>query len=262
MKTILENIIAHKKVEVQLLKEQYSYTDLEQKAFFKRTGISLEQRLRSKISTNIIAEFKRQSPSKGVINNTAKVAEVVAQYEQHGAAAVSILTDHQFFGGAHADIISVREYTQIPILRKEFIIDEIQLLEAKALGADVVLLIAACLTKAEVQQLACSAQNIGLEVLLELHAVEELEHINPFVNMVGINNRNLNTFEVDIENSIRMLQQIGKEYVTIAESGIHTTQVVQHLKDAGMDGFLIGELFMQSTNPGQAFKDFVHTLTL
>lgn len=256
---ILDKIIAQKRVEVEERKKQTPVEVLQQQPLYSRPTLSLKQFLLDDTKTGIIAEFKRQSPSKGVINGKADVLEVTSAYTNNGASCLSVLTDEQFFGGNTADLIKAR-VNNIPILRKDFIVDEYQIEEAKAMGADVILLIAACLTTEEVKRLAAYAKQLGLEVLLELHDEEELQHICDETEIVGINNRNLKTFEVDIERSLRMAKQIPDTKIKVAESGISSVENIQLFKANGFRGFLIGENFMKEENPGKAFAAFVKQL--
>jgi indole-3-glycerol phosphate synthase len=257
---ILDQIIEHKKSTLPLRKGLIPPVVLEKFPFFGRTCLSLAERLRSGTSTGIITEFKRKSPSKGMINETAIVEEVTRDYEKYGAAAISVLTDDHFFGGSSEDLMAARDTVNIPLLRKDFIIDEYQLLEAKAMGADIILLIAACLTPPEVKMLAASAKSLGLEVLLELHDEEELEHICTDTELIGINNRSLKTFEVDLDRSLQMAAKIPMGKIKIAESGISDVEQINLFKRHGFTGFLMGENFMKSVNPGQAFRDFASKL--
>lgn len=256
---ILDKIIAQKRIEVEERKAKMSIAELKQQSLYARATLSLKQFLLDDTKTGIIAEFKRQSPSKGVINGKADVLEVTSAYTNNGASCLSVLTDEQFFGGSTADLIKAR-INNIPILRKDFIVDEYQIEEAKAMGADVILLIAACLTTEEVKRLAAYAKQLGLEVLLELHDDEELQHICNETEIVGINNRNLKTFEVDIERSLRMAKQIPDTKIKVAESGISSVENIQLFKANGFRGFLIGENFMKEENPGKAFAAFVQQL--
>lgn len=257
---ILDKIIAHKKIEVAERKAATGIAGLEKSPAFTRSVLSLKQFLLDDNKTGIIAEFKRKSPSKGIINGDADVVAVTTAYTQHGASGLSVLTDTTFFGGSTEDLVKAR-VNQVPILRKEFIIDEYQVVEAKAMGADVILLIAACLTPAEVKRLATFAQSLQLEVLLELHDEEELEHVCDETVLVGINNRNLKTFVVDIERSLAMAQRIPANKVKIAESGISAVENIRLFRDNGFRGFLIGENFMKEPNPGLAFEKFVKALS-
>lgn len=256
---ILDKIIAQKRIEVEERKAKASVTELKQQPLYARATLSLKEFLLDDTKTGIIAEFKRQSPSKGVINGKADVVEVTSAYTNNGASCLSVLTDEQFFGGSTADLIKAR-INNIPILRKDFIVDEYQIEEAKAMGADVILLIAACLTTEQVKRLAAYAKQLGQEVLLELHDEEELQHICEETEIVGINNRNLKTFEVDIERSLRMAKQIPDTKIKVAESGISSVENIQLFKANGFRGFLIGENFMKEENPGQAFAAFVQQL--
>ena len=256
---ILEKIIAHKRVEVEQRKQQTPVSALEKHELFKKTPVSLKAVLMDETKTGIIAEFKRASPSKGIINDHAAVKDVTAAYAQYGASGISVLTDESFFKGYLADLAEAVQ-TGVPLLRKDFMIDPYQLIEAKAYGASVILLIAACLTQADVQTLAAAAKNIGLEVLLELHDEAELDHICAEVDMVGVNNRNLKTFAVDLEQSIRLSEKIDPAFPKIAESGLSHPDSLLYLRQHGFDGFLIGETFMKAADPGAAFRQFVMAL--
>jgi indole-3-glycerol phosphate synthase len=256
---ILETIIEHKKLEVAERKQIVSQSLLMQTKYFNKKCFSLIESLTKDGSTGIIAEFKRKSPSKGFINEYADVVDVTRGYTQAGAACLSVLTDTNFFGGSTADLVEAR-INNIPILRKDFIIDEYQIAEAKAMGADAILLIAACLTPEEVQSLAKYAVSIGLEVLLELHDETELAHICDEIILVGINNRNLKDFKVDIDASLRMAKLISNDKIKIAESGISEASMIHTFKNAGFKGFLIGELFMKEANPALAFNNFVQNI--
>lgn len=256
---ILDKIIEHKKIEVAQRKAAISVADLEQRSLYNRPVLSLKQFLLDDTKTGIIAEFKRQSPSKGIINGNADVVDVTSAYARHGASGLSVLTDEHFFGGSTADLLQAR-INQVPILRKDFIVDEYQIVEARAMGADVILLIAACLTPAEVKRLAAFANSLQLEVLLELHDEEELGHICEETVLVGINNRNLKTFVVDIERSLAMAQKIPAGKVKIAESGISSAENIRLFRENGFRGFLVGENFMKEKDPGVAFEQFVKAL--
>jgi indole-3-glycerol phosphate synthase len=229
---------------------------LEESPLFERELLSLRTFLTDASRTGIIAEFKRRSPSKGVINDRVDVVTVTRGYAEAGASCLSVLTDAAFFGGGPDDLRRAR-VNEIPILRKDFIIDEYQIIEARAIGADVILLIAACLEPREVRRLAEFARSLGLEVLLEIHNEEELEHICDATEIVGVNNRDLKTFVVDIQRSIALSRKIPEEKILIAESGISDIETILHMKDAGFTGFLIGENFMKESDPGAAFGRFV-----
>jgi indole-3-glycerol phosphate synthase len=256
---ILETIIAYKKVDVLKRKAMRPLAELENSAAFMRNTFSLKSSLLDESKTGIIAEYKRQSPSKGIINDKANVVTVTTAYTKNGASGLSVLTDEKFFGGCTDDLMKAR-VNQIPLLRKDFIVEEYQIAEAKAMGADVILLIAACLTPTEVRRLAAFAKSLNLEVLLELHAEEELEHICEDTEIVGINNRNLKTFVVDIERSLRMAEKIPAGKIKVAESGISSVDNINLFKQQGFRGFLIGENFMKEENPGEAFREFVKKL--
>lgn len=252
--TILDKIIITKKEEVAKAKKKNSVSGLSDSEFFARESFSLKKSVKEK--TGIIAEFKRQSPSKGIINDKVKPLEVVSAYEQFGASGISILTDTLYFGGSFQDLISVRNEIKIPILRKDFMIDEYQFFEAKSWGADVVLLIAACLSPSQVQEYTELAHELGMEVLLEIHTEEELKHFNQNVDLVGINNRNLKDFKVDLEHSVRLKNLLPKDTLSVAESGIYSLKDFQFLKEKGFDAFLMGEFFMKNENPAHAFEEF------
>ena len=256
---ILDTILEYKKSEVRSRKSEVSIADLEKRKLFSRPVLSLNDFLLDGSKNGIIAEFKRKSPSKGIINDKADVGDVAKGYADNGASCLSVLTDKKFFGGSDEDLIKAR-INQIPVLRKDFMIDEYQVIEAKSIGADVILLIAACLTVAEVKRLASFAKSLGLEVLLELHAEEELGHICEHTDIIGINNRNLKTFDVDIERSLRMAEQIPLSNLKISESGISTVEDILLFKRHGFHGFLIGENFMKAPDPTIAFAEFVKQL--
>jgi len=256
--TILDNIIAHKKQEVAQRKALISVAELEKSLFFDRKTLSIRKFLDT--HNGIIAEFKRKSPSKGWINQFAEVETVTTGYAQAGVSGLSILTDHKFFGGTAADLALARTLNQVPVLRKEFIVDEFQILEAKAFGADFILLIAACCQKEEIGRWATFAKSLGLEVLMEVHEESELELCHPALDVVGVNNRNLKTFEVNIENSVRLVDKIPKEFKKISESGISDSKSIHYLRQVGFEGFLIGENFMKTANPAQACSQFVAQL--
>lgn len=253
--TILDKIIERKKEEIALAKKTISIQELKEVEFFGRKNFSLKESVKNR--NGIIAEFKRKSPSKGIINNQVSPLEVVTKYEEFGASGISILTDLDFFGGSFQDIINVRNSVNIPILRKDFMIDEYQFHEAKAMGADVILLIAACLTPSQVQEFTALAHSLQLEVLLEIHTEEELQHFNSEIDLVGINNRNLKDFKVDLQHSVNLKNLLPKGTLSVAESGIYSVEDFAYLKEKGFDAFLMGEYFMKNDNPGNKFKEFV-----
>jgi len=256
---ILDKIIEYKKKELAARKKIISIAELMQGELYTRTVFSLKQFLADDTKTGIIAEFKRRSPSKGIINDSADIVEVTTAYARHGASCISVLTDQEFFGGTAEDLGRARVNT-IPILRKDFIIDEYQVVESKAMGADVILLIAACLTTQRVKELASFARSLQLEVLLEIHQEEELQHICDEVDIVGVNNRYLKTFSVDISRSVGLSKMIPADKIRIAESGIDDAATIRILKDAGFKGFLMGGHFMKEEDPGKAFEEFVQQL--
>lgn len=262
MSTILDTIIAAKKKEIEKYKPLSSIERFKRDGFFWQfSNRSLVESLLAPGSTGIIAEFKRKSPSKGWFKTKElEVEPVVTAYNTLGAAGISVLTDEEFFGGDLDDLIQAKVVSDIPVLRKDFIVDPWQIAEAKAFGADVILLIAACLGVAEVKSLAAYARSIGLEVLLEIHNEEELAHICDEVDMVGVNNRNLKTFEVDINISLELIDKIPASKPAVAESGISNVETIVTLKQAGFKGFLIGETFMKEPHPGKAFEEFVSNL--
>jgi indole-3-glycerol phosphate synthase len=256
----LQKIIQHKKQEVQEKKELYPIKLLEKSIFFKPTTVSLKKYLLRDDKSGIIAEFKRKSPSKGNINAYANVEHVSISYMQAGASALSVLTDSTFFGGNNKDLETARKFNFCPILRKEFIIDEYQIFESRSIGADAILLIAEILTKEEVQRFSQIAKDLGLEVLFEIHSADQLEKLNHSIDIVGVNNRNLETFKTNVQNSFSLVEEIPSEFLKISESGINNPVVIHDLKSVGYDGFLIGESFMQSSNPGKACENFVEEL--
>lgn len=259
--TILDKIIERKKVEVAEAKKQVSQSELEQYPLFNRTCYSLKESILHPERTGIIAEFKRASPSKGLINGTSSVSEVVVGYQNAGASAISVLTDGDFFQGSLADLEAARAVLHIPLLRKEFIVDSYQIVEAKAYGADVILLIAACLDSDEIETYADYAKSIGLSVLLEVHNEEELQRsIFNSIDAIGVNNRNLKDFVVDLNHSYGLVDKIPDRFVKISESGISDPNTINELKDAGFRGFLIGENFMKTANPGEALQAFIGEL--
>lgn len=259
---ILDKIIIDKKREVLLKKSIISVAQLEASALFNSRTYSLSKLLKNS-AVGIIAEHKRRSPSKAEINNNHTVESVVLGYQNAGVSGISVLTDTKYFGGSLEDLLLAKASVNIPLLRKEFIIDEYQILEAKAHGADVILLIAAVLTQFEIKHLSEFAQSLGLEVLLEVHNLEELESaIMPSLDMIGVNNRNLKTFEVSLDYSKELASKIPDEFVKVSESGISSVDAVKELQQFGYQGFLMGEHFMKTNNPGLEAKNFIQKLLL
>lgn len=260
--TILDRIIAQKRVEVAQHRALVSERVLENYPLFSRVVNSTAASIRGVDSTGIIAEFKRKSPSKGLINGTADVTETTRGYVRAGAACLSVLTDEPFFGGTPADLQVARQANpNTPVLRKDFVIDAYQLLEAKAWGADLILLIAACLSPEEVVNLSEFAHELGLEVLLEVHDADELiRSLCDSIDLVGVNNRNLKTFETSVDTSIQLVNQIPASFVRVTESGLHDAATIVRLREAGYDAFLIGEAFMKTTAPDLALAALVGQL--
>lgn len=259
---ILDKIVAHKIKEVEQASKTVSVEQLMDMPLFNDAVPSLKNSIASPEKSGVITEFKRQSPSKGIINGSAQVEEVTLGYEKAGSSALSVLTDSQFFGGCNEDLTKARALTSIPILRKDFIIDPYQIYEAKAIGASAILLIAAILNDRQAKELGALANYLGMEVLMELHAPEEAAKLNPFVDVIGINNRNLKTFEVNVQQSIQLANQLPKDKLKISESGIHSPEDVFYLRENGFDGFLIGENFMKTDNPAQAFAEFAKVIAI
>lgn len=259
--TILDKIVEKKKIEVAEAKANVSLSELQQYPLFNTACYSLKDSMSDPQRTGIIAEFKRASPSKGLINGTSTVQEVVKGYQDAGASAISVLTDPTFFQGSLADISAAREVLTIPLLRKEFIVDTYQIAEAKAYGADIILLIAACLTPKEVKDFSTYAKSLGLNVLLEVHNEEELAaNMLETIDAIGVNNRNLKDFSVSVDHSYDLVNKIPNHYIKVSESGIADVQTIKDLKNSGFHGFLIGENFMRTADPCQAIKDFVAQL--
>tara|TARA_B100001559_G_scaffold319785_1_gene330052 strand:+ start:2648 stop:3421 length:774 start_codon:yes stop_codon:yes gene_type:complete len=253
--SILKEILINKRKEVDFLKQNNPTSIIEKSKYFNREIISLKKSLIEK--SGIISEFKRKSPSKPDINLSAEVLQISRGYELSNSSAISILTDAKYFGGSIEDIYSVRSYINIPILRKDFIIDEYQIIESKSLGADVILLIAACLSKEEVKSLSDFAKSLNLQVILEIHSEKELSYLCDSIDVVGVNNRNLKKFETNINNSINLADIIPSSFLKISESGISNSKEIFLLKEYGYDGFLIGENFMKKEDPVSACNDFI-----
>lgn len=257
---ILSKIVADKRKEVELKKSLIPAYQLERSVLFDRKGSSLAKALRIS-NTGIIAEHKRRSPSKDTINQNTNVGQVAIGYEKAGVCGMSVLTDIKYFGGSLEDLLLSRACVSMPLLRKEFIIDEYQLLEAKAYGADVILLIAAVLSKKEIKKYSEFAKSLDLEVLLEVHNEEELhKSVMPSLDMLGVNNRDLKTFTVSLETSKSLSELIPGDFVKVSESGISSIEAIKELKHYGYQGFLIGENFMKTDNPGKSAAEFIKQL--
>lgn len=261
---ILDKIIAHKEKEVAERKSLFPVKLLERSTYFKAPVVSLQKYLKRSDKVGIIAEFKRKSPSKGMINKYADVEKTSIGYMQAGASGLSVLTDHEFFGGKNEDLMTARKFNYCPILRKDFVVDEYQIVEARSIGADAVLLLANVLSAKQIKAFAELANGLGLEVLLEIREEKELDALNGSIDMVGVNNRNLKDFSVDVGQSFRLAPLIPFEFVKVSESGIESAQTILELKEAGFDGFLMGETFMRNSRPelacGNLIKE-IQTLT-
>ena len=260
--SLLNQIIDHKKAEVGRRKELIPIKLLERSIYFDTACVSLKKYLLRTDLTGVMAEFKRKSPSGGFLNKYADAEKITLGYMQAGASALSVLTDTFFFGGHEEDLRIARKYNFCPILCKDFVIDAYQILEAKSIGADVVLLIAAVLSKEQIKGFTKLANDLGMEVLLELHAEEELEKLLPEIDLIGINNRNLKTMQDSIENSFDLVRKLPSGTVRISESGICKPEQLLSLKEAGFNGFLMGTLFMKEANPSEACRKFCKEVSL
>jgi indole-3-glycerol phosphate synthase len=260
MRNILEDIVAFKINEVEERKSLYPIKLLEKSIFYSTSPVSLSKYLHRPDLSGIIAEFKRQSPSKGTINEYGSVQKISIGYMQAGASALSILTDNKFFGGNNNDLTTARKYNYCPVLRKDFIIDEYQVIEAKSIGADAILLIAEILDKQKIKLLSGLAKSLGMEVLFEMHDIKEIDKVSDDITIIGINSRDLKTFDVSIDHSVNMVEQIPKGFISIAESGIDSPETLLKLKKSGFHGFLIGERFMKTSDPGASCSKFIQTL--
>jgi indole-3-glycerol phosphate synthase len=258
--TILDEIVEHKKREIQERRQQNSTKNLEKSKYFERDTLPLTDFLLNPEKTGIVAEFKKQSPSKGIINNNADAGNITTGYAAAGASGLSVLTDAKYFGGSNQDLVAARELNTIPILRKDFMISEYQVIEAKSIGADVILLIAASLTVRQAKELARLADSLKMQVILEVYNIRELACLNEYIDIVGVNNRNLRDFSVDINVSVSLSQEIAADFVKISESGIDTPAAIRKLREYGYQGFLIGEKFMVHDDPVAEFKKFVQEL--
>ncbi|HLO59282.1 MAG TPA: indole-3-glycerol phosphate synthase TrpC [Bacteroidales bacterium] len=259
--TILDEIIAFKKEEITEARKKFPESRLQNSKLFRRKVLPMTESLLSPDKTGIIAEFKRMSPSKGMINADCSIEEVITGYFRCGASGLSVLTDNHFFGGNNDDLKRARELTSIPVLRKDFIIDQYQITEARAIGADLILIIAAAVSRSQADELAAYARSLDLQVLLEVHNADELNYVSNNVNIVGVNNRDLKTFKIDIETSVNLACEIPDGFLKISESGITSPLVYKKLKGCGYNGFLIGENFMRTPEPAKAFADFVELIT-
>jgi len=254
---ILEKIVSKKKKEVAERKSLYPVKLLEKSIYFNSPCVSLKKYLLRDDMLRVIAEFKRKSPSKGIINQYADVEKTTIGYMQSGASALSILTDTEYFGGKNEDLTIARKFNYCPILRKDFTIDEYQIIEAKSIGADAILLLANVLTTKEIKSFSKTAKLLGMEVLLELRDKSELKSICDDVDCIGVNNRDLKTFETNVKRSFELAKLIPKEFLKISESGIDSVKTISELRRAGFKGFLIGEIFMKHSRPEIACANFI-----
>jgi indole-3-glycerol phosphate synthase len=258
--TILEEIAEHKRKEVKSARLLNDFNKLEKSKFFRREPLQLTKFLIDDKKKGIIAEYKRKSPSSGIINEKAGIEDVTVGYASAGASGLSILTDNMFFGGTNNDLIKARELNMLPILRKDFTLDEYQIVESRSIGADAILLIAAILNKKQVKELTKLAVSLGMQVLLEIHEEKELDYLNEYINIVGVNNRNLKDFTVNISISYTLSEKIPDEFIKISESGIASPEDIRKLRDYGYNGFLIGESFMKNDDPVKSFEKFIKEL--
>lgn len=260
---ILDKIAAHKLKEIEERKSLFPTKLLEQSIYFEHQPVSMKKYILREDKVGIIAEIKRQSPSKGTINQYVSIERTSIGYMQAGASGLSVLTDTEFFGGKNEDLTIARRYNFCPILRKDFILDEYQIIEAKSIGSDTILLIAAILEPDKLKKMAAFAQSLQLEVLMEIHNEQELEgNINPFIDLIGINNRDLKNFKTSLETSFKLGDKIPDEFVKISESGINQTSDILELKEHGFQGFLIGGNFMLSSRPEKACEQFIQQLKI
>jgi indole-3-glycerol phosphate synthase len=256
----LEKIITHKRKEVEERRSLYPIALLERSVYFNSQTVSLSKYLKREDKNGIIAEIKRHSPSKGYLNKYVNVERTSIGYMQAGASALSVLTDTEFFKGTSEDLKVARKFNFCPILRKDFIIDEYQIIESKSIGADAILLIAAVLSKTEIEKFAKAAHSLSLEVLLEVHDEAELEKICEGIDVIGVNNRNLKTLKIDIKTSFQLAELIPSKHLKVSESGIESVEAIQKLREAGYNGFLIGSHFMKHPRPELACKDLISEL--
>ncbi len=258
--TILEEIAGHKRKEVERSKLLNDYKKLEKGKYFRREPLPLTEFLLDDKKKGIIAEYKKKSPSSGIINEKVRIQDVTVGYASAGASGLSVLTDNKYFGGTNDDLIKTRELNMLPILRKDFTVDEYQIVEAKSIGADAILLIAAILNKKQIKELAGLAVSLGMQVIFEIHDIKELDYLNEYINIVGVNNRNLKDFAVDINISYSLSEKIPAEFIKISESGLASPEDIKILRDYGYNGFLIGESFMKNDDPVKSFEKFIKEL--
>jgi indole-3-glycerol phosphate synthase len=261
MSTILDKIVANRRLEVDLQKQKIPLSGLKAGLDLSIPRNSLSNRLLLKGTSGIISEFKRRSPSKGIINDRVLPEIVTKGYAEAGVSGISVLTDSAYFGGSTSDFRAARIANPlIPMLRKDFMVDEYQIYEARMMKADVILLIAAVLEKSEISRFTSIAHDLGMEVLLELHDESEIQKIDVNVDMIGINNRNLKDFKVDLDRSLQLLDKLPAEAIKISESGLGDPETVDYLRNRGFQGFLMGENFMKTEDPALACHDFISKL--
>ncbi|MDC0357403.1 indole-3-glycerol phosphate synthase TrpC [Oligoflexia bacterium] len=258
---ILDEIITHKMAEVKVRKELYPIKLLEQSVYFDAEPVSLKKYLKREDKVGVIAEIKRKSPSKGSFNSHFSVEELSIGYMQAGASAISVLTDEKYFGGSNEDLMTARKFNFCPILRKDFIVDEYQIYEAKSIGADAILLIARVLSPQEINSFTATAHKLKMEVALEVHNEQELDKaLSDQLDIVGVNNRDLDTFEVSYEHSLALAPKIPDQFVKVSESGIDEANIITLLKQAGFKGFLVGEAFMKTSRPQRACGKLINAV--
>lgn len=258
---ILKNILKNKYLEVQKHKKLYPISELEKSKFFSKKCFSISENINKKKGFGIIAEFKRQSPSLGIINKKFDIKKISIEYENAGVSGISVLTDEKYFSSNFNDLLIVRNNTSVPIIKKDFIIDEYQIFSAKSMGADAILLISEILSKKEIERFTYISQNIGMEVIMEIHNEDSIKKINDNINIIGINNRDLKTFKVNKEHSSIIYPKIPKNFLKISESGLYEANDIIHLKNIGFNGFLIGEMFIKNSNPGNICKKLIKLLS-
>jgi indole-3-glycerol phosphate synthase len=257
MMNILEKIVLEKRKQVREEKLLYPVELLRRSIYFETECVSLRKYLLRTDKNGIIAEIKKQSPALGPINPHIKVEKLSIGYMQAGASALSVLTDKKFFGGSNADLTTARKFNFCPILRKDFVIDEYQVIQAKSIGADAILLIAAILSSDEIARFTALAHTLGMEVILDLHDTLEIAKINNDIDVIGVNNRNLGTMKIDINTSKTMARLLPAGMIKISESGIEDPAVLTELRETGYNGFLIGSYFMKHPEPEKACAEFI-----
>lgn len=255
---MLSQIVLHKRTQVKRDKELYSIPFLENSQFFSNQCVSLSKYLLNPSKSGIITEIKKASPALGLINTSVNIEELSIGYMQAGSSALSVLTDYKYFGGNNEDLIQARKFNYCPILRKDFVIDEYQIIEAKSIGADCILLIAAILSKEEILRFSELAKSFGLQIILEIHQEDELDKVNSLIDVIGVNNRNLDTMKIDISNSFYLADKIPTQFIKISESGLNYPEQLIELNQVGYQGFLIGSVFMKYPKPHIKCIEFIN----